>query len=73
MNWLKSMSNNDVVDTYHARLFIIDEQYVASEYAELISAIASSSTMSLVSEDSNWDQAGILTKLIIYKVQETRK
>jgi hypothetical protein len=73
MDWLKSMSKLRSSERFHSRLFIFDEQYIADEYAEFLTELAASPSSTIVSEDTNWDQAGILTKLVLYKVQEGKR
>jgi len=68
MDWLKSMSQLKSSEKFYSRLFIFEEQFVADEYAEFLTELASSPSRTIVSEDTNWDQAGILTKLVLYKV-----
>jgi hypothetical protein len=49
-------------------MFIFDEEYVAAtEYSEFLTDIAKDSNKKIIYDEQNWDQTGILTKIVAYE------
>jgi len=70
MNWLKNLSKVKTRYKYLAQMFVFDEISVAHDYADFLTSIHEDNDADIVSEDSNWDQAGIRTTIIIYRRKE---
>ena len=68
MKWLREIinpiPNNSVIGS---KMFVFEEQSEAAVYADLMTEIETDKNMELIKEDDNWDQTGILTKIVTYR------
>lgn len=70
MNWLRQVLNPiHKTTSIGSKIFVFDEQSEAIEYAELLTSIEQSPNLELIEIVENWDQVGILTKLVTYRIR----
>jgi len=68
MTWLRKLNPQNKRTVVRAKMFVFDEDFVAdTDYAEFLTLIESSDKMKIIEESENWDQTGILTKIIAYE------
>ena len=73
MNWLDKIDPQYDRRTVSTKMIIFEEESDAAVYGDLINSITRSPYMELISEDENWDQTGILTKIVTYSTQDSSK
>jgi hypothetical protein len=69
VKWLREIINpiRKADTTVASKLFVFDEQSEAVVLADLLGEIESDPALELIGIDENWDQTGILTKLVTYR------
>jgi hypothetical protein len=68
VKWLRDIinpiPNNSVIGS---KMFVFEEQSEAAAYADFMTKIETNRNIELIKEDDNWDQTGILTKIVTYR------
>jgi len=68
MRWLREKLNPvSKTTSIHSQMYVFDEHTEATVYADLMTQIEQSPNLELVKEEENWDQTGILTKIVTYR------
>jgi len=72
MNWLRDRINPKKSRySFHSQMYVFDDHTEATVYADLLTTIEQSPDLELVDVEENWDQTGILTKIVTYKRRNT--
>jgi len=70
MRWLRELINpiasEDIIQT---RMFVFDDHTETTTYADLLTQIEQSDNLELEQIDENWDQTGVLTKIVTYRIK----
>jgi len=71
MKWLRQLINpikkTSVVKT---EMFIFDEDTETKAYSDFMTKIEQNPNFELIDNAENWDQTGILTRIVTYRVRE---
>ncbi len=68
MRWLREIINPVKKTTsVHSQMYVFDEHTEAVIYADLLTQIEQSPDLELIDIAENWDQTGILTKIVTYR------
>ncbi len=68
MKWLREILNPVLKTTsVHSEMYVFDEHTETTVYADLLTTIEQSPDLELIDIAENWDQTGILTKIVTYR------
>ena len=68
MNWLRDILNPIPKTTsVHSQMFVFDEHTETTVYADMLTTIEQDPALELIDITENWDQIGILTKIVTYR------
>jgi len=71
MRWLREMLNPVKKTTViKSEMFVFDESSETKIYSELLTRIEQNPNFELIDDAENWDQTGILTRVVTYRVRE---
>lgn len=69
MRWLREILNPIKKTTViQSKMFVFDEHTEATVFADLLTQIEQSPNLEIVDIAENWDQTGILTKIVTYRI-----
>ncbi len=67
MRWLDRLSPTTLDFKIESSIFVFEDTISAVEYATQMEIIETSPNIELVENVENWDQTGLLTRVITYK------
>ncbi len=67
MRWLDRLSPIATDFKINVSIFVFEDDYSAETYATTLETIETSPNMEVIDNVENWDQTGLLTRIITYK------
>ncbi len=67
MRWLDRLSPVDMDFKINTSIFVFEDDFSAESYSAIMEMIETSPNMEIIDNAENWDQTGILTRVITYK------
>ncbi len=70
MRWLDRLSPVKMDFKINTSIFVFEDDFSAKDYADTMETIETSPNMELIDDIENWDQTGILTRVLTWKVHK---
>jgi len=68
MRWLRDILNPiKTRDRIQTRMFVFDDYSAAADYSEFLTQVEQSNNLEIIETIENWDQTGVLTKVVTYR------
>lgn len=70
MRWLDRLSPTIMDFKINTSIFVFEDDFTAEQYATTLEEIETSPNMEIINDVENWDQTGLLTRIVTWKIHK---